>query len=467
MPKTVQKSKISEWKGLDKLNTVIHEMNCIFREISKDDFGIDGEIEMVVPKITGDGFETTGGIIKVQVKSGRSYVVSNTEEYFKTPVRKDDLIDWNSATFPVIFVVYHPEDDKLYWKEIKSYIKSTPNVFQPPLSISFVKGDDELTHDCYDRIFQLTKISPPRVSFDQKERLFSNLLLVKRTPKFIYYAPTSVRNAKVIRETLRESKQKAAPFLVKDGTLFALADLRAPQSVLRPYCDADAAEEMRSAHWIEEHRADFVFLLNQLLGIHLRACGLWYSRDFRRNYFPKPLTGKERKLNWYNVRTSRHAPARTVAKYHQYGRDRFWRHQAVNLQFKQIGTAWYLQVNPKSFYTHDGETPYDNEKVGPLTTTIRAKEHNNHVLNHVLFWSDVLSQQQPIIDVQLFNRSMMIIEKEPFSGIAGFVITGDTDNYDEGDALQLDFSTMLLSETHTKHHDWDDDEEEDDDEHQD
>lgn len=132
MSKTVLPSKFQELKGLDRISEVVHEMKCIFREISKDDFGIDGEIEVVLPKSDGNGFETTGGIIKVQAKSGTSYIKQNSENSFITPVKRNDLEYWRSATFPVLFIVYHPQDDKLYWKDIKSYVQSTPTVFQAP-----------------------------------------------------------------------------------------------------------------------------------------------------------------------------------------------------------------------------------------------------------------------------------------------------------------------------------------------
>ena len=64
MGKTVASSKFSEWKGIDRITEAVHDMHCIFREISKDDFGIDGEIEVVVPKEDEEGYKTTGGIIK-------------------------------------------------------------------------------------------------------------------------------------------------------------------------------------------------------------------------------------------------------------------------------------------------------------------------------------------------------------------------------------------------------------------
>lgn len=58
-------SKSAEWSGLDKIQQTVHGMGCIFREISKDDYGIDGEIEIVTEQPDG-GFATTGGIMKVQ-----------------------------------------------------------------------------------------------------------------------------------------------------------------------------------------------------------------------------------------------------------------------------------------------------------------------------------------------------------------------------------------------------------------
>src|SRR5438105_5038806 len=91
VPKTVPPSKFQEWKGLDRISAAVHEMKCIFREITKDDYGLDGEIEVIAPKQDGTGYETTGGIIKVQAKSGESYVKQDTATGFITPIEKSDL----------------------------------------------------------------------------------------------------------------------------------------------------------------------------------------------------------------------------------------------------------------------------------------------------------------------------------------------------------------------------------------
>ncbi|MBI4675730.1 MAG: DUF4365 domain-containing protein [Chloroflexi bacterium] len=419
MAKTVLQSKIQEWKGLDKINMVVHGMNCIFREITKDDFGIDGEIEIVVSKADGKGLETTGEFIKVQAKSGESYVKQDSENSFFTPIEKNDLENWYHSTNEVIFVVYHPKDDKLYWKNIKAYARSTPNLFQPPLRIAFDKSADEFTVQSYKQLCAAAKGSAPRVSFQEKERLFSNLLPIKKIPKIITSAPTEW---KTYLELGNELTDFVPPFCVVPPNLYTLADLRNENCVLRSYCNTKRISDVSSNTWISDpiRMNDYIFLLNQLLGIHLKACVLRYNREFRRNYFPRQdKETLEFKKDWYNVRTNRRAPKRILAKYYEYGFDHFWRHLAVNLSFRIIGKAWYLQIIPKYLYTVDGEIPFDSTKVGPYTTSIKAKERNIHVLNHVLFWSDVLSRGEKNVSIWLDSRVLnMKIQRLAWQSLA-------------------------------------------------
>ena len=444
MAKTVSKAKFQEWKGLDRISVVVHEMRCIFREIIKDDFGFDGEIEVVVAKLDNQGFETNGGIIKVQAKSGESYVKQDSTLSFVTPVEKTDLEGWYNAPFPVFFIVYHPKDDRLYYKEIKSYVRSSPDVFKPPLRVVFDKATDEFKADKYEGVVQASSVSPSRISYEQREKLYSNLLIVKRGPRTIFLAPTEYKDYTHVRN---EINGFAPPFTVLEGTLFSLANLYDERCVLREYCDAGSIEDMPASKWANsaDHQSNYVFLLNQLLGAHLRRCGLAYNRDFRRNYFPRRNdTDEVFREDWYNVRTSRAAPARIVAKYYKYGLDRFWRHLAVNLAFKRIGSAWFLQVVPKYLFTEDGEKPWTSDLVGPYTTKIKAVERNNHVLNHVLFWTDVLSLRKPAIELSLFYKTLILIEKQPMAGISDFAIPGDPAVYEE-DTVQSDsFSSLFL-----------------------
>jgi hypothetical protein len=450
MPKTVLESKFQEWKGLDRISIIVHEMRCIFREITKDDFGIDGEIEIVEEKPDGTGYQTTGGIIKVQAKSGMSYVKQDTSESFFSPVKKDDLETWYKANYPTAYIVYHPKDDKLYWKEIKSYVKDTPGIWQPPFRIAFNKTNDEFTPTCFQSVRSLApKSQSTRISFVENERLFSNLLQVKRIPK-VWSAPCSVRHYNDVRRSIQGF---VPPFNVIANRIFSLSNLRDRDCTLRKFCDTERIRTEHLDSWWEDDvlERNYVFMLNQLLGIHLRSCGVSYNRKFARNYFPREnLTDQEFKTDWYNIRTSRTIPSRITAKFYTYGHDEFWRHIAANISFRRIGGAWFLQIMPKYFFTDDGVWPWESAKVGKYTTRIKAQERNLHVLNHVLFWSDVFTRSKRCrassteIKIMLDKHIVMVIERMPLTGIADFSIPFDPATFEETASSQLSFPNWLV-----------------------
>src|SRR5260370_15820722 len=283
MGKTVTASKFSEWKGLDRIGPIVHSMPSIFREISKDDFDIDGEIEIIVSKTSGEGLETTGGIIKVQSKSGASYIKQDSEQSFSTPVERADLEAGVGANLPVIFIVYHPEDDALYWKDIKFYVKSTPQMYQPPLRILFDKSKDLFDETCYPTLCALAAISPPAISSLEKERLYSNLLLVKNSPRLLTQASTAYVHMREAREQLRGF---VPPFCISGGQLYTLSDLRNPQCPLRLFCDTTTIRDLPTASWIEEEQGlhDYIFLIHTLVSAHLHSNALHDQHDFHRHY---------------------------------------------------------------------------------------------------------------------------------------------------------------------------------------
>jgi hypothetical protein len=125
MSKIVGKSKHTEWMGLVRIREIVSlEMRCIYRETSSDDFGIDGTIEITVPASDGQRL-TKGGIVNFQSKAGKKYVVADTEESFTTPVNLRDIEYWVSSNVPIIFIVYHPTDDCLYYVDINGSDKIT------------------------------------------------------------------------------------------------------------------------------------------------------------------------------------------------------------------------------------------------------------------------------------------------------------------------------------------------------
>ncbi|MGC9323101.1 MAG: hypothetical protein ACP5FY_12755, partial [Kosmotogaceae bacterium] len=230
--------------------------------------------------------------------------------------------------------------------------------------------------------------------------------------------------------------------------IYSLSNLYEQSCCLRKFCDTRLIREEPIAEWwqAEELERNYVYMLNQLLGIHLRSCGLRYNRKFSRNYFPREDTvSDEFKTEWYNVRTGK-TSERLTARFYTYGHDEFWRHIAANMSFRRMSRTWFLQIIPKYFYTEDGVRPWDSSRVGAYTTRIKAQERNLHVLNQVLFWSDILSHSSRSeastteIRLMLDNHYVMTIERMPLTGLADFAIPLDPAVYEEPtQAPQLSF----------------------------
>jgi len=92
------------------------------------------------------------------------------------------------------------------------------------------------------------------------------------------------------------------------------------------------------------------------------------------------------------------------------------------------------------FFTLDGVAPCDSKMVGPYTTRKKARENNRHVLNHVLFWSNViagLGSRASAAELWLDKRKQgktrpdLVIELLPTFGIAEFAIPYDPAVYEE------------------------------------
>jgi hypothetical protein len=224
-----------------------------------------------------------------------------------------------------------------------------------------------------------------------------------------------------------------------------LDNLKRPDSVFEEYIQGKV--EIRPGKKMlsdDAHRRDYIYLLNRLLGLHNKGCGIHYTKQHRRNYFPRQNdTDLEFKTDWISVRTGKKAPERTLAKYYEYGAFKFWRHLAANLSFVQLGDELYLQIIPKYFFTNDGEEPCDSDLVGPYTTRVKASERNNRVLNHVLFWSYSLSQGREAIKMRLHGKAIMIIDRVPLIGISPFAIPSDPATFEEDKSEQTSLFDMF------------------------
>lgn len=289
---------------------------------------------------------------------------------------------------------------------------------------------------CKSSLEAIANVSPPRVTRgnDVKERLISNLLYIRQVPQYVWSAPCSVNDR---QELFKHISGHVPPCIILSKRLYTLSNLEDENCVLREHCDtSNILCEPAEVFWTQEDRMrQYVTLLNQLLGSHLYKQGVVYNRRYNRSFFPRENHRElEFKKEWFSIRTNRKA-TRTTAKYYEYGLDQFWRHKAARTSFVYIGDSWYLQIDPMYFFTIDGRNiPWDSKKVGPYTTRIKAREMNQHVLNDVLFWSNVLSglgSQSNVAKIWLDKQPILVLETMPSIGLAEFAILYDPALYEE------------------------------------
>lgn len=106
----------TEREGLLAVEHACHDLDLIWRDQFQEDVGIDGTIEIAL------GAFPTGKLVAAQVKSGMSYIRSETDESFRFYPRQDDLAYWEGLSIPLFLLVYHPENRTVYWADVQKTI---------------------------------------------------------------------------------------------------------------------------------------------------------------------------------------------------------------------------------------------------------------------------------------------------------------------------------------------------------
>jgi hypothetical protein len=86
----------------------------IFQAEPREDFGIDCYIELEYEELAQNF------IIGIQSKAGPSYKKKITDQGFSVYLSKEDISYWLAANYPVFFVYYDIENDKLYFKHVQA-----------------------------------------------------------------------------------------------------------------------------------------------------------------------------------------------------------------------------------------------------------------------------------------------------------------------------------------------------------
>lgn len=422
--KVVPKSKVSEWKGLDRISVMVHEMRCIWREQEKDDIGIDGEIELCRPREDGDGMYGTGKIIKVQSKSGSSYVVKDTDYSFSSPVEEKDLRYWNELNVPAIYIVYHPDDDRLYWKHVQSYLESKPSAFTPPLRIEFDKNADKFDETAFGALASLCEIAPERVLKGSGETLYSNILPIVSLPDCMYVTVVLPEKRPNFHDRISGGLW-IPPYQFSKGFVTTLTDPTESESALTDVIDPGSVETFSLEDWLsqdEDNSDRLCALLNSVLHRHLRRLGLEFLKTHRRYFFNKGLAEDSPiRKTWTSARTKRSQP-RNVAKYHEYGRNKFFRHLAVDARFERFGSSWGVVIQPKVHFSTNGTDRWEGKTARSYAIKARIEEWNNIFLNNVLFWSFQFSNGEEEFDLFVDGVPVCRLQGTPLSVETDFKI---------------------------------------------
>lgn len=417
--KVIPKSKLSEWRGLDRIGPAVHGMGCIWREQEKDDIGVDGEIELCRPRASGEGLAGTGKIIKVQSKAGAKYVVKDRPDSFASPVTEKDLRYWQSLNLPVLYVVHHPADDALYWKDVKTYLADTPDAFEPPLRIEFDKETDRFDESSYDALLALCELAPERVALDVEETLYTNVLEVVRLPERVFVAPVLPEKQSRFHKRLTG---RIPPYRYNAGTLVTLTDPTEGDHALVSVVDG-TVDELALDDWLaSDPEADNGLrgLLNSLVHRRLRRIGLAFQKRPRRYFYNEGLgVDSPLRQTWTSSRTNRTQP-RLVAKHYEYGSYRFYKHLAVDVRADRFVDRWAFVINPQLHYSVDGTRRWEGEVAKSYAIRARAREFNNTYLNNVLFWSHQLSGGHPTFGLDVYGEVVAEVSGVPLTATAGF-----------------------------------------------
>ncbi len=111
----IQKNRKVEREAVNAAREFFESNNCFFQEVNlQNDYGKDAYIDLV------EGEDLTGLCIAVQIKGGVSYRRSGG---YGIPLDKDHARVWRQSSIPVAGLVYDPDDQKLRWCNITSFLE--------------------------------------------------------------------------------------------------------------------------------------------------------------------------------------------------------------------------------------------------------------------------------------------------------------------------------------------------------
>lgn len=302
-----------------------------------------------------------------------------------------------------------------------------------------IYSDREDWFNIHDPSHMTTLSNPSLRSHTSQEWLYSNLLPIEEHPAIIYSASSLYRSSDQVRALLHDTYKP--PFIPKEKRLWTFSDLTQLDCPLRRACDVNQITQTDSTTWWHDdnHRLWLTDLYNQCLRRKCFSLGLLFDWQHNRFYFP-PDGDRDRVIDYQA--SKRRARRRVAYSY----RSSFWVHQAVQLSFVFIADQWYLKVEPAYTFTRDSVEFLDSRQVGPLATRRKARDYNQNVFNHLIFWREFLSSGREDI-VLLCGDQQMVVSKYYERSRADFGILTDHTDLLDSEPLEPDIGEELFAES--------------------
>lgn len=138
-----KRTNVTAKAGFNFVRTIVEDAGSLFHKIEQEnDLGIDAIIEFV------RSGHPLGKQVGVQIKSGKSYFNSKTEECLIPIAKHRDY--WSQYPLPVIGVTYVPILKRAHWIDVKPYLKLFPDASV----IRFTASEaNRLDADSFQRVF--------------------------------------------------------------------------------------------------------------------------------------------------------------------------------------------------------------------------------------------------------------------------------------------------------------------------
>lgn len=374
------------------VQSVVNDMNCEFRQLTPDNAGIDGEIDLVKDST----FE--GKALKAQVKAGRSYISSENRDHVRVRVEKKYVEFWKKMDRPVILLFYHPDLKTVYWKSVQEYLKCDPKIIKADSDTVVFPMDKERDVFSTDVLDSLRLVAEGRWKYekiiyveDSQEEVISNWFPVVSLPQRIYVAPTPYTKHKDIDNQLADPYT----FMVKERRIYSFSDLTNPDCELRDFCDpSDDAVEARKASEIDPNF--YMELLNRMLVVYAEH-NLMYVNNDRFYFSPKVL--KDPATAKFDIKPLRKEKETSRFKIYisKTGNIVEYKHMAVKLSIFKPNSRWFLQIEPDWYFTYPRDATKTRKEIGARITKEKAGTFNEQYLYLLHAWKQYLARNTEAI----------------------------------------------------------------------